>query len=66
MFSEIILKRLSDLEIYKMFLVSCPIQFFSQERMWLTLPMLAISISDLWNHLSKAVLKKRGKGNKGK
>lgn len=62
-FSEIILKRLSDLEIYKMYLVSCPIHFFSQEMMLKTLPFLAISISDLWIHLGKAVLKKRKKSN---
>ena len=65
MSSEIILKRLTDLEIYKTFLVSCPTQF-SQERIWKPLPMLAISISDLWNHSSKMVLKERGKSNKGK
>lgn len=59
-FSEIISKRLSDLEIYKMSLISCPIQF-SQERMLKTLPMLVISISDLWSHLSKAVLKEIGR-----
>lgn len=61
MFSEIIVERLSDLEIYKMFLVACPIQFVSQERMLKTLPMLVISISDLWNHLSKAVFKEKGR-----
>lgn len=65
MFSEIILKRLSDLEIYKMYLVSCPIQFFSQETTLKTLPSLAISVSDLWVHLSKAVLTKRKKNNNG-
>lgn len=44
-------ERLSDLEIYKMFFVSCPIQFFSQERTLKTLPMLAIVISGQWSHL---------------
>lgn len=63
-FSEIILKRLSDLGIYKMLLVSCPHQFFSQERMLKTVPILGISVSELWNHLSKVVLK-NGKSNEG-
>ena len=40
--------------------------FFPQERMWKILPMLAISISDVWNHLNKAILKKSGKSNKDK
>lgn len=43
-------------------LVSCPIRFFSQERMSKALP---ISISSPWNYLRKAVLKRRKENDEG-